>query len=268
MTIDRWTGGEEYEGFIGRWSRPVADQFLEWLAIPADRHWVDVGCGTGALSELILSRAAPAAVVGVDPSPSFVAHAGSRLVEPRVRFVVGSASELPVDDGWADAVVSGLVLNFLPDLAGALAEMVRVAAPGATIAAYVWDYGGGEMQLLRRFWDAAVDVDPGAAAHDERLRFPLCAPEPLRDAFLGAGLEPEAVLPIDVPTVFRDFDDYWTPFLSGIGPAPGYVATMDDASRARLRDRLGATLPIEGDGSIHLTARTWAVRGSTPRDHR
>ncbi|MEA2609893.1 MAG: hypothetical protein QOJ75_2136 [Chloroflexota bacterium] len=265
MTVDRWTGGEDYEGFIGRWSRPIADQFLEWLAIPAGRRWVDVGCGTGALSGSVLGQSDPDAVIGVDPSPSFVAHALSKLLDPRVRFVVGIASELPIDDGWADTVVSGLVLNFIPDLGSALAEMVRVSTPGATIAAYVWDYGGGEMQLLRRFWDAAADVDPRAAGLDERVRFPLCAPEPLRDAFLGAGLEAVTLLPIDIPTRFRDFDDYWTPFLSGIGPAPGYVATMNEALRARLRDRLRATLPIEADGSIDLIARAWAVRGTTPR---
>jgi len=255
----------EYDSWASGLHGKVAARLVEVAAPARGEVVLDVGCGTGALSGSILGQSDPDAVIGVDPSPSFVAHARVKLVDPRVRFVVGLASELPIGDGWADTVVSGLVLNFIPDLGHALAEMVRVSAPGATIAAYVWDYGGGEMQLLRRFWDAAVDVDPSAAAHDERVRFPLCAPEPLRDAFLGAGLEAVAVLPIDIPTRFRDFDDYWTPFLSGIGPAPGYVATMNEAVRARLRDRLRATLPIEADGSIHLIARAWAVRGTTPR---
>ena len=267
MAGDRWTGGDAYEAYVGRWSRPVADQFLEWLAIPADRQWVDVGCGTGALSGAILGLAAPAAVAGVDPSPEFVAHAGATLRDPRVRFALGSASALPIEDGWADAVVAGLVLNFIADLRPALDELVRVAAPGAVIGGYVWDYAG-EMQLIRRFWDVAVELDPAAASQDEGVRFPICAPEPLRTSFEGAALEDVVVRSIDVPTVFRDFDDYWTPFLSGVGPAPGYAVALDEASRDALRERLRATLPIGPDGTIHLVARAWAVRGRTPRRQR
>ena len=161
----------------------------------------------------------------------------------------------------ADVVVAGLVLNFVPDPVVALAEMRRVARPGGVIAAYVWDYAG-KMELMRYFWDAAVALDPGALELDEGRRFPLAAPGPLRAAFEGAGLEAVDVRSIDVPTVFASFDDYWTPFLSGVGPAPGYVVGLDDRARSALRDRLQATLPIASDGSIHLIARAWAVRGA------
>lgn len=260
---DRWSGGADYEAFVGRWSRQVAAPFIDWLEIPEGRQWIDVGCGTAALTATILAMAAPASVIGVDPSDEFVAAAASNVDDPRARFAVGNAGAIPVEDGWAGAVVSGLVLNFLPDLDGVLAEMTRVAKPGATIAAYVWDYAGG-MQLIRRFWDAAVELDPTAAAQDEGVRFPVCAPEPLRRAFERGRLAKIDVRSIDVPTAFRDFDDYWSPFLTGVGPAPGYVAALDDASRFRLRERLRATLPVEVGGSIHLTARAWAVRGQTP----
>lgn len=260
MAVDRWNGGAAYEAYVGRWSRPVALVFIEWLSIPPARRWVDVGCGAGALSATILERADPASMVGVDPSADFVDCASSRLVDPRARFLVGTGAALPLDSGSADAIVSGLVLNFIPDLGGALREMVRVARPGATLAGYVWDYAG-RMDLIRTFWDAAIALDPAAIAEDEGVRFPICAPDPLRRVFEDAGLSDVEVRSIDVPTVFRDFDDYWTPFLSGVGPAPGYAVALDDASRAALRERLRATLPRRPEGSIHLMARAWAVHG-------
>lgn len=260
---DRWTGGDEYERYMGRWSRPVAKRLLEWLAIPAGRDWVDFGCGAGALNAAILAFTAPRSAVGIDPSTAFVAHARTVVDDPRAQFRESGAGMLPLENGSADAVVSGLVLNFVPDLEAGLREMTRVTRPAGIIAGYVWDYAG-EMQLVRRLWDAAVTLDPSAAVPDEGLRFPICAPEPLRHAFEGAGLMKVEVGSIEVSTVFRDFDDYWSPFPSGVGPAPGYAAGLDEAARERLRERLRATLPAEPDGSIHLVARAWSVRGQTP----
>jgi SAM-dependent methyltransferase len=263
VAADRWTGGDDYEAYVGRWSRAVGARFVDWLEIPPGRRWADVGCGTGALTAAILAGAAPRDVVGVDPSAEFVAAAASRFDDPRARLDLGSAANIPIEDGWADVVVSGLVLNFVEDLPAALREMLRVTRPQAIIAGYVWDYAG-EMQLIRSFWDAAVELDPTAAASDEGIRFPICAPEPLRRAFAGARLANVEVRSIDVATTFRDFDDYWSPFLNGVGPAPGYAAGLDDTARNHLRERLRATLPTEPDGSIHLVARAWAVRGQTP----
>lgn len=260
---DRWSGGDAYEGYIGRWSRSVGTSFVDWLDVAPRSSWVDVGCGTGALSATVLARSDPAWVRGFDPSADFVDHAAAHIDDPRASFALGTADALPLEGGVADVVVAGLVLNFVPDHAAALGEMRRVARPGAVIAAYVWDYAG-RMDLLRYLFDAAVAVDPGAAAVDEALRFPLCAPGPLRGLFEGSGLEAVQVRSIDVPTVFASFDDYWTPFLSGVGPAPGYVVGLDDRVRAALRDRLRTTLPIASDGSIDLIARAWAVRGQAP----
>ncbi|MEA2547351.1 MAG: hypothetical protein QOI09_2624 [Chloroflexota bacterium] len=259
-TTDRWTGGDDYERWIGRWSRPVGAAFVDWLGVAPRGRWLDVGCGTGALSQAILERADPARVTGIDPSVSFVEHAHRHIVDPRVTFAVGSADALPLEDGSADAIVAGLVLNFVPDLGATLAEMGRVATDGAMVGGYVWDYAG-RMELIRRFFDAAVSLDPAAASVDEGVRFPLCAPEPLRVAFVEAGLGDVEVRSIDVPTVFADFDDYWAPFLTGVGPAPGYAASLSVDRRDALRERLRAELPVEPDGSIHLVARAWAVRG-------
>ena len=142
--------------------------------------------------------------------------------------------------------------------------MTRVAVAGGVVAAYVWDYAGG-MELMRRFWDAAVDLDPAAAELDEGIRFPLCRPEPPRAAFGEAGLAEVDVRPIDIPTPFRNFDDYWTPFLGGPGPAPGYTKSLPEERRRALRERLRTTLPVTADGRIELTARAWAVKSHKPR---
>jgi SAM-dependent methyltransferase len=260
---DPWSSGGAYDAYIGRWSRMVAPQFLDWLELPPGSRWLDVGCGTGALSEAILERSSPRSVVGVDPSDAFVAHAQASIADQRASFAVGSATQTGLADAAVDAVVSGLVLNFVPDIGEALAEARRVVNPGGVVAGYVWDYAEG-MELLRRFWDAACSLDPAAQGLDEAVRFPGAAPGPLGDAVAAAGFEAVEVRPITVPTVFADFDDLWTPFLQGTGPAPGYVATLRGRARDALRDRLRASCPVQPDGSIRLVARAWAVRGRRP----
>ncbi len=258
---DIWTSGDAYEPYVGRWSRLVAHDFVDWLDVPAGRHWLDIGCGTGALSQTILKRAAPQALMGIDPSEGFIAHARRIVGDPRAEFRVGDAQSLPADNQAFDVAVAGLVINFIPDLAVAATEMARVTRRGGTAAAYVWDYAG-EMQMMRRFWDAAVALDSAASEKDEGRRFPVCRPEPLAALFKDAGLTNVEVRSIDVPTVFKDFDDYWTPFLGGQAPAPGYCLSLTEDRRAALRDRIRSTLPIRDDGSVHLTARAWAVRGT------
>jgi trans-aconitate methyltransferase len=261
MTVrDPWASGTAYEGYVGRWSRLVAPEFLDWLAVPALRSWLDVGSGTGVLTEAILARCDPRSVVGIDSSESFVEHARATVVDARARFAVGLASETGLADEAVDVTVSGLVLNFVPDVGEALAEAWRVTSRGGLIAGYVWDYAEG-MQPIRRFWDAAIALDQAAQTLDQGVRFPIAAPEPLAAAFAAAGLEAVEVRPIEIPTVFADFDDLWTPFLGGTGSAPGYVASLSESARDALRDRLRTSVPVEPDGSIRLTARAWAARG-------
>ncbi|MFD0207478.1 MULTISPECIES: class I SAM-dependent methyltransferase [Saccharothrix] len=258
---DVWAVGEAYEAYVGRWSGPVARRFLRLLDVPVGRRWLDVGCGTGALTAAVLEAGEPVEVVGVDPSEGFLATAKHRV--PRASFQVGDARSLPLPDRSFDAVVSGLALNFVPDPVRALAECARVATPGAVVAAYVWDYAEG-MAITRFFWDAATELDPAASALHEGRRFPLCRPEPLRRLWAGAGLAEVRVDAVDVPASFRDFDDYWRPFLGGQGPAPSYTASLPEDGRRALRDLLRTRLPTHSDGSIRLTARAWAVRGVTP----
>ena len=241
-----WASAAAYEAYVGRWSREVAARFVPWLGLAAGLRWLDVGCGTGALSAAV--RAGGGAVVGVDPARGFVA--GRREV------VVGDGRALPVRSGWFDVVVSGLALNFVPEPDRAVAEQVRVVRPGGTVAAYVWDYAEG-MAMMRLFWDAAREVDPDAP--DEGSRFPLCRPDGLAGVWRAAGLADVTVDAIEIPTWFVDFDDYWNPFLGGQGAAPAYLMALPEADRAVLREVLRARLP---DRDIHLTARAWAVRGT------
>jgi SAM-dependent methyltransferase len=258
--LDTWERGDPYEQYVGRWSRRIAPRFLSWLNIPAGRRWLDVGCGTGALSAAILDQCAPLSVIALEPSEGFLEKAKEQLGS-RVLLRRGSAAEIPLDDRSVDVTVSGLVLNFVPNGRAAVSEMARVTAPGGMIAAYVWDYSE-KMELMRYFWDAAVELNPEAAKLDEGVRFPVCRPEALTELFAGAGLRGIEVTAIDVTTSFADFEDYWRPFLGGQGPAPAYAVALDDTARGRLAERLKRRLPLQADGSISLTARAWAVRGS------
>ena len=259
LISDTWQRGNAYEQYVGRWSRRVAPAFLSWLSIPVGRRWLDVGCGTGALCEAILDRCSPSSIVGVEPSEGFLKTAREKLTG-RAALQQGSATAIPLGDGSVDVVVSGLVLNFVPDQRAALVEMARVTADGGMIAAYVWDYVG-KMELIRIFWDAAVELNSNANEMDEGVRFPLCHPETLKELFAGAGLQGIEVKPIDVATQFANFEEFWRPFLGGQGPAPAYVMSLDESARARLRDRIRERIPTSRSGAILLTARAWATRG-------
>ena len=163
-----------------------------------------------------------------------------------------------------DAAVSGLLLNFLPDASVAVQEMRRVVRPSGAVVAYVWDYAGG-MELLRNFWDAATALDPtAAAALDEGSRFAICDPGELAKVFRGADLENVETSHIDLPIVFRDFDDYWEPFLGGQGPSGGYVMGLSEEARERFREHLRSSLSANPEGGIPMTLRAWTVRGLRP----
>ena len=263
-TLDVFAVAPAYESYIGRWSRPVAREFVRWLGVPPASRWLDVGSGTGALTDVVVELGGAGAVMGVDPSPGFVRHArGRSFGTAEVQFLEGDAQALPVGSGDFDAVVSGLVLNFVADRARMVSEMARAARPRGTVALYVWDVSGGGMELILRFWEAVMEVDPGSSLVAEADRFrDVCAPEPLRALFTGAGLGAVETRAIDVPTVFRDFEDYWTPFLGGQGPAPAYLASIPEERRNAIRERLRARLPNAADGSIRMSARAWAVRGT------
>ncbi len=257
---DRWSDGGAYERYIGRWSRLVAREFVAWLEQDQGLEWLDVGCGTGALTQVVLDVAEPEAVKGVDASEAYVETASRAVNTSRADFAVCDARALCVKSASYDVAVSGLCLNFVPDPVQAVAEMVRAVRPGGTVATYLWDYAAG-MEMIRYFFEAAVAVRPEAAELDEGRRFPLCQPDVMRQLFEGAGLQHVVTRPIDVPTVFESFEDYWEPFLGGQGAAPGYAASLGPDELEDLRRELRSRLPRGVDGSISLRARAWAVKG-------
>lgn len=258
---DKWASGNGYEPFMGRWSRLVAREFVAWLGVMQGKRWLDVGCGTGALTETIFEFKNPAAVLGIDRSEAFVEYAASHITDPRATFRVGDAVDLKVERGAHEVVVSGLVLNFVPTPDRMVLEMARACRLNGRVAAYVWDYASG-MQLLRNFWDAATELDPAVSELDELKRFEKTNAQALWNLFLDANLNDVTTRAIEVPTHFANFDDYWTPFLGGQGPAAGYAMSLSEDKRGALRERLRERLPTNADGSIDLTARAWAVKGT------
>ncbi|MEV4137058.1 methyltransferase domain-containing protein [Dactylosporangium sp. NPDC049742] len=222
--------------------------------------------GSGAALNSAGSEAGSGAGAGSDaargPAGAGAAWVAGAGVASGARFVAGDAQALPLADAAVDVVVSGLALNFVPSPAAAVAEFARVTAPGGTVAAYVWDYADG-MAMMRYFWEAAATLDPAAAELDEGRRMSICSPAALSALWSAAGLTAVTTRPIDTTAVFADFDDYWTPFLGGTGPAPSYVASLPTDHRDALRDLLRTRLPHTADGSIPLLARALAIRGTT-----
>jgi SAM-dependent methyltransferase len=263
-STDKWAAGETYDHFMGRWSRLVAPRFVSWLSVREGAHWLDVGCGTGALTDAIGAGAKPASVVACDPSEPFIEYARRRRADPRIAFVVGGVGQLPSRSDGFDCVASLLALNFFPKPVEAVTEMRRIAAANGLVSACVWDYAG-RMEFLRRFWDSAAAVDAAAAELDEGRRFPICRPDALESLFRSGGLTDVVCDSVEIPTRFSSFTDFWAPFLGGTGPAPSYVASLDPSRREALATRLERSLPREPDGAIALVARAWVVRGVASR---
>lgn len=260
MQPNLWDAGDAYERYMGRWSRRIAPLFVDWVDASPGAEWIDIGCGTGVLTAMVLSRCGPLRVVAIDSSAAFLDMARQQVPDPHVSFKQGNAQALPESDDAFDVAVSGLVLNFIPDKEAAVREMVRVVRPGGMVALYVWDYAG-HMQIMRHFFDTATAMDPRAREFDDGVQAPVCRPGPLSALLTGAGLVDVEVRAIDIPTAFESFDDYWTPFLGGTGSAPKYCMSLNDEAREHLRETIRKRLPTGPDGEILLAARAWAAKG-------
>ena len=259
MALDRWTSGGDYDRWMGRWSRLLAQAFLQWLDLPPGLRWIDICCGSGVLTEAIVHRNSPAAVQAIDISPDQIQFARRHRSGGNVTFYIANALSLPFADASSDVAVCGLGFNYLPNPSSGLKEFQRVLRPGGHVAIYVWDYESGA-RFLREFWDAAIAVDPGATAFDQATRFPMCTPKGLRDLAVQARLTAPTVQAIEITTRFTSFDDYWDPILSGQGSAPNYLAMLDAPTQAKIRERLRSALPINSTGAIEMPARAWALR--------
>jgi len=242
----------------------MASLLIELAGVQEDERVLDVGCGTGSLTRTLLENRERVNVVGVDAATPFVEYMRTTLASPRVTIEQADAQALPFEADDFDRSLSLLVLNFVPDARQAAKEMSRVTRPGGVVASAVWDYGG-DMEMLRLLWDTAVELDPAAERRHER-NMPLCRPGELADLWSGCGLEGVEETGLVSTLEYRSFDDYWRPFLSGVGPSGEYVSGLPAERQTALQDRLrDQLLAGRSDGPFTLQARAWAVRGSVPR---
>lgn len=249
-----------YERFMGRWSRAVGHKFLQWLAPPPNVRWLDLGCGPGSFTELVLDQCSPAEVVAVDPAKSQIEQAGRLPVGKRADFRVADALALPFPNDEFDIVASALVINFISDRTKALAEMRRVARPGATVTGYVWDFANGlspNSRMQRAVRSIGHNLPPITGTAES-------TPESLRALFEAAGLVDIVTTAIDIEQTFDDFDDFWDAQTPAFAPTTKIIAVLPEDKRAKLRDRVRAGLPVSADGSITYSARANSIKARVP----
>lgn len=258
----RFDDGATYERYMGIWSQLAGETFLDWLAPNAGLRWLDVGCGNGAFTEMLVERCAPVSVQGIDPSEGQLVYARTRPASRIAQFQQGDAMALPFPDDAFDVAVMPLVIFFVPEPAQGVAEMVRVVSPGGVVTAYGWDLLGGGFPyetLLAAMRELGMTVpeppNPGAASLDT-----------LRDFWVAAGLASVETREITVQRTFADFDDYWTTVL-GAPSVGAKLAAMTPAELAHLKELQRARLPIDAAEQITYSARANAVKGRVPTTH-
>jgi SAM-dependent methyltransferase len=256
----RFTDGAAYERFMGPWTRAVGSVFLDWLSIPANRRWLDVGCGTGIFTELLLDTVAPTAVIAIDPAPAQIEQARAKPVSHRADFQVGDAQALPFADAEFDVVASALVINFIPDQPRAVGEMKRVVKAGGYVAGYVWDFAG-DLSVIRHIWGTVREINPNLppvpGIESSRI-------EALGRLFEGAQLGDVATRPIEVEVTYPSFDIYWQRFTDNPTPMSAYIKELLEPACNDLRATVRSRLPVAADGTITFAARANAVKGRVP----
>ena len=252
---------DAYDRHVGRYGPQLAFALIAFAGVEPRMRALDVGCGPGALTAALAERLGAARVCGTDPSEPFVEACRARL--PGVEVVVAPAESLPLTDGDFDVALSQLVVNFMRDPEAGVGEMARVTRSGGVVASCVWDYGG-EMTLLRAFWDAAREIDPErAAAADEAVVMRWCAEGELGELWHAAGLADVRLGSLVVRASYASFEDLWSPLPTGVAPSGAFCKSLDTDRRAALRDAYRRRLGV-GEGPFELTARAWAVAGTVP----
>jgi SAM-dependent methyltransferase len=258
--VDAFSNASAYENYMGRWSSLVARKVIRGLAVDDGKTWLDVGAGTGILTQVILEQASPQKILAIDISENYLSYAREVITDERVEFKVGDASQLAFDTPQFDIAIAGLVLNFVPSAEDMVRGMKEAVKGGGTVVAYVWDYTDG-MEMLKHFWNAAITVDASAQAFNAATQYSLCNPDSLQSLFAQCALKDIEVTSVDIEMNFANFDDFWLPFLHAQGSVSKYLRSLDDTGRNRLQDQLRQELPINSDDTIHLTARAWVVKG-------
>jgi ubiquinone/menaquinone biosynthesis C-methylase UbiE len=255
-----FTDGAAYERMMGQWSRATGEIFLDWLALPPGLSWLDVGCGTGAFSRLVLDRCAPRKVAAVDPSADQIAYARTTPAAKQASFQVGDAQALPFADAEFDVAAMALVISFIPDPAKAIGEMKRVAKPGGTIGTYVWDFpsGGSTLQPLRGAIEAMGVPVPPTPGQENSSR------ERLDELFRGAALDRVATRAIEIDVSYPDFDTYWASQTALANNIVQYLQKMSTADVERVKAYLREHLPKDQAGRIAYKARASAAKGRVP----
>jgi ubiquinone/menaquinone biosynthesis C-methylase UbiE len=254
---------DAYERFMGRWSRAVGEKFLAWIGAPKNASWLDVGCGTGAFTELILKTCAPAKVVGIDPAPAQIEAAKKQVTAPQASFQPGTAVYLPFKIGEFDVVVSALVIHFVPDRPKSFREMLRVAKPGGLIAGYTWERSGTDV-IGAPYGPMARGITQIGAEPILSAAIPEAMPEILRAALEAAGYKDIDVTVIEASAGYPSFDDYWTSQTPAFAPIGKAVAALSESDRKKLQDLLRKTLPAAADGSIRYSARATSFKARKP----
>jgi SAM-dependent methyltransferase len=257
--------GDGYDLQMGRWSRRLAEPFLAFCGWQDGERVLDAGCGTGSLTFALAQRTKTATIEGLDFSPEYISYAQKRNREPRIAFKVGDICGLPYENASFDRVLSLLVLHFVPSTPRAIEELARVARPGATVAAAVWDARGG-LVANRRFFDAAAALDE--KGNDRRARNftrPMTRPGELGNAWRKTGFVNVRETSLSIRMEFESFADYWQPYLGRDGPGAEYVSTLSPAMRERLTEVVRAAyLDGDPDGPRSYAAIAWAVAGAVP----
>jgi SAM-dependent methyltransferase len=255
-----FTDGEAYERLMGRWSRPTGAQFLDWLGLPEGLRWLDVGCGNGAFTEVLVARASPGEVIGIDPSEEQLAYARTREGAKPAQFQSGSAMALPFGDNGFDAAAMALVITFVPDPQQAVAEMARVVRPGGTVASYMWDIPGGGLPI-EPIHAAMTSL---GIAHAYPPGFAVSRLDAMRALWERAGLEAIDSRVIRIPVTYASFDEFWQSNSVPVGPAGKAINEMAPEAREKFKARLREQLPTDPDGRIAYEAFASAVKGRVP----
>jgi ubiquinone/menaquinone biosynthesis C-methylase UbiE len=254
-----FTDGKAYERLMGRWSQVAGAKFLDWLDAPKGLRWIDVGCGNGAFTEVLIARLAPAAVTGIDPSPGQIDYALTRPATKLAQFRVGDAQALPFDDNSFDAASMALAITFVPDPSQAASEMARVVKPGGAVATYMWDFDGGfplePLYRAMKSLDMPIQTRPSQTASRE---------SEMRAIWEKAGMQSVATDVIRIRVAYSGLDDFWNSNIVPVGPTGKTLSELSPAARQQLRERLREILPIASDGRIAYDAFANAVKGRAP----